>query len=116
MSVTFPDAPGGPQDYEMEEEALMEAIKCNAQIKADTCKITKDPRKDDCQLPKLGIAISPNVLSLSTPENNTTTFSFVYPRYRCCIAIFCCSTTSLASIPNNYSLLRISTWCRNCVN
>jgi hypothetical protein len=37
---------------------------------------------------KLGIAISPNVLSLSTLDNNTTTFSFVSPRYRCCIAIF----------------------------
>jgi hypothetical protein len=47
-NVTFPDAPGGPQDYEMEEEALMEAIKCYAQFKADACKITKDPRKDDC--------------------------------------------------------------------
>jgi hypothetical protein len=38
-------------------------------------------------LSKLGIAISPNVLSLSTLDNNTTTFSFVSPRYRCCIAI-----------------------------
>jgi hypothetical protein len=37
-NVTFPDAPGGPQDYEMEEEALMEAIKCYAQFKADACK------------------------------------------------------------------------------
>jgi hypothetical protein len=34
-NVTFPDAPRGPQDYEMEEEALMEAIKCYAQFKAD---------------------------------------------------------------------------------
>jgi hypothetical protein len=37
----------------------------------------------------LGIDISPKVLSLSTLDNNnTTTFRFVSPRYRCCIAIF----------------------------
>jgi hypothetical protein len=34
------------------------------------------------------LSISPNVLSLSTLDNNTTTFSFVSPRYRCCIGIF----------------------------
>jgi hypothetical protein len=32
LNVTFPDVPGGPQDH---EEALMEAIECYAQFKAD---------------------------------------------------------------------------------
>jgi hypothetical protein len=43
-NVTFPDAPGCPQDYDI-EEALMEASKSSnasyasyAQFKADSCK------------------------------------------------------------------------------
>jgi hypothetical protein len=32
--------------------------------------------------------ISPNVLSLATLDNNTTTFSFVSPRCGRCVAIF----------------------------
>jgi hypothetical protein len=58
----------------------------------------------------LGIDISPNVLSLSTLDNNTTTFSFVSPRYRCCFAIFVSLNNKFCFyIPNNHSLSRIST-------
>ena len=64
----------------------------------------------------MGIAISPNVLSLSTLDNNTTTFSLSLPDTVVVSLFLYRSTTSFVSIPNNHSLLRISTWCRNCVN
>jgi hypothetical protein len=53
--------------------------------------------------------LSECLVLLTTLDNNTTTFSFVYSR-SFVVSLFLCSTTS------NYSLLRISTWCRHCVN
>jgi hypothetical protein len=40
-NVTFSDVSESPQDH---EEALMEAIECYAQFKADACNISKHPR------------------------------------------------------------------------
>jgi hypothetical protein len=56
-----------------------------------------------------GIEISPNVLSLSTLDNNTTTFSLSLPDTVVVSLFLYRSTTSFVSIPNNHSLLRIST-------
>jgi hypothetical protein len=43
--VRFRNAPGGMQDFEMEEEALMEAIKLYAKQKEMDCKITAARRR-----------------------------------------------------------------------
>jgi hypothetical protein len=74
------------------------------------CFVCLDDKKG---LQELGIDISPNVLSLSTLDNNTTTFSLSLPDTVVVSLFLYRSTTSFVSIPNNHSLLRISTWCRN---
>jgi hypothetical protein len=47
-NVSFQDAPGGVEDFEMEEEELMKAIKLYTEFKAMACRITKKPRIDNC--------------------------------------------------------------------
>jgi hypothetical protein len=59
-------------------------------------------------LAQLGIDIPSNVLSLS--------FQFCLSKIPFLYRYFCSSTTRLVFIPNSHSVLRISTWCRNCVN
>jgi hypothetical protein len=49
--------------------------------------------------------MSPNVLSLSTLDNNTTTFSLSLQDTVVVSLFLCRSTTSFVSIPNNHSLL-----------
>jgi hypothetical protein len=47
--VRFRNAPlGGIQDFEMEEETLMEAIKLYVKPKEMDCKITAKDDNDDC--------------------------------------------------------------------
>jgi hypothetical protein len=46
--VRFRNAPGSMQNFEIEEEALMEAVKLNVKQKEMDCKIKAKDDNDDC--------------------------------------------------------------------